>query len=73
VSREKLLTPEDVAAWMGVSPEWVQTMARNKEMPAVRLGRFWRFKESELEEWLQHRRTGPDHRCTATKGVNGAK
>lgn len=52
---EKLLTPDDLAEWLGVSAGWVRNHATRSEpkLPVVRLGKLMRFKASEIEEFLK--------------------
>lgn len=53
--REKLLTPGDVARWLGVSSAWVRDHATRKQprLPVVRLGKLIRFKADEIEGFLE--------------------
>lgn len=59
---EDLLTVEDVAALLKVPTSWVydHTRKRGKErIPGFRLGKYWRFRESAVMEWLeQQQRSG---------------
>lgn len=48
----RLLTAEAVAEATGLSRARVYELARNGEMPAVRLGRAVRFAESALLSWI---------------------
>jgi hypothetical protein len=58
--REQLLTPEQVAEWFNVSPDWVRDHCYRKEprLPVVPLGGgpgragLLRFHKRELEEFL---------------------
>ncbi|MGE5113603.1 MAG: helix-turn-helix domain-containing protein [Acidobacteriaceae bacterium] len=44
----------------GLHPKTVQRMARRGELPAYRIGRYWRFRASELNKWLlQSQRQNP--------------
>jgi excisionase family DNA binding protein len=55
-NREKLLTPHEVAAWLGVSVAWVTGHAakRNKPyLPTVRLGKLIRFREADIEQFIK--------------------
>ena len=53
---ERLLTTREVAAFLGVSPETVLRRWRAGELPGYRLAsNVLRFRDSELETWLQHR------------------
>jgi excisionase family DNA binding protein len=37
----------------GINIKALQRMARNKEIPAHKIGRYWFFRTSELDQWLQ--------------------
>ncbi len=54
--REELLTVHDIAKWFGRSERWVRDHAagrRRPYIPCIKMGsRDFRFKESEIEEWL---------------------
>jgi len=49
---DRLLTAEEVAAQLGVRPQWVWAQARAGRIPHVRLGRYRRFRESAIEAWV---------------------
>lgn len=53
--REKLLTPSEVAQWLGVSPAWVRDHATRKQphLPTVRLGKLMRFRAEEIDDFLK--------------------
>lgn len=61
---DRLMTPEEVADWMQVTVEWVHAMAREEQMPALKLGRYWRFERAEVYDWLLERSTTPRSRRT---------
>ena len=50
---EPLLDDVQVATLLKVHPKTVQKMARNGELPAIRVGRYWRFLASALNSWIQ--------------------
>jgi excisionase family DNA binding protein len=51
---EPLLNDVQVAALLGgLHPKTVQRMARRGQLPALRVGKYWRFRASELESWLR--------------------
>lgn len=55
---DQLLDPDDLAAVLRLHPSEVRRMARDREIPAIRLGRFWRFRRSSIEAWLAERERG---------------
>ena len=52
-NREPLLTTEVISKWLGVSTRTLCLWAECQEIPAFKVGRQWRFRESELARWLQ--------------------
>jgi len=52
--RRRLLTPNEVAEWLGVSAAWVRDHATRKKpkLPSVRLGKLMRFREDEVQEFI---------------------
>jgi excisionase family DNA binding protein len=56
---EPLLDDAQAAQFLGgIHPKTVQRMARRGEVPAYRIGRFWRYRASELNAWLRLKSTG---------------
>jgi excisionase family DNA binding protein len=56
LNREPLLTTAAVAKWLGISTRAVCLWAECKEIPAIKIGRQWRFRQDELSDWLQSSR-----------------
>lgn len=54
VPSEKLLTPQEVAQWVGVSISWVYDHTKRADpiLPHLRLGGTLRFRRSDIEAWL---------------------
>jgi excisionase family DNA binding protein len=64
---DRLLTARQVADLLGVSAETVLRWTRRGELPGFRLpGRALRFREDEVEAWLQERATTVERKCRAT-------
>lgn len=49
---KKLLKTREVAQILGKSPWWVRENIGNLGIPAIKIGRHWRFDEKDLESWL---------------------
>jgi excisionase family DNA binding protein len=59
--RRALLSVDEVAALLQVPVSWVydRTRARGlNRIPGFRLGKYWRFEESEILAWLEQQRAG---------------
>jgi excisionase family DNA binding protein len=49
---EPLLTSEKVGQILGIHPKVAERMAKRGELPALKVGRFWRYRGSALERWI---------------------
>lgn len=49
----KLLTAEQVAERLDMTPDWVWAQARKGTIPNVKLGRYRRFREEAIDQWLR--------------------
>ena len=47
------MTLEQTADYLHLHPVTVRNKARQGEIPAVKLGRQWRFVREQLEAWLR--------------------
>ena len=50
---DQILTVKEVAEYLKVNERTVYRMATDKKIPAFKVGGSWRFRESELEQWIQ--------------------
>lgn len=52
---DDILTIEEVAKYLRVSDRTVYDWAQKGEIPAGKIGTVWRFKKSEVENWVNER------------------
>ena len=52
---DDILTIEEVAKYLRVSERTVYDWAQKGEIPAGKIGTVWRFKKSEIENWVNER------------------
>ena len=45
---------EEAAAYLGVKPVTLRNWIRknNNDLPAHKVGKMWKFKRAELDEWI---------------------
>jgi excisionase family DNA binding protein len=50
---DRLLTAAEVAERLSVPEGWVRESTRSGAMPAVKLGRYWRYDLAKVEAWIE--------------------
>ena len=53
-SFERLLDLREAAAILGMHWKTLEGMARNRKVPALKVGKRWRFRLSSLNRWLEN-------------------
>lgn len=56
----EILTLEEVAAYLRLTPQTIYKWAQERRIPAVKLGKEWRFRKSILDRWLDQQMQGGD-------------
>lgn len=49
---ERLLTAQEVADYLGVTPDWVYAQSRRGSIPTVPLGRYRRYRLDAVKAWI---------------------
>lgn len=50
---EPWVSLEGISQHLGVSQDTIHRWIRNRNMPAHQIGRLWKFKVSEVDEWVR--------------------
>lgn len=50
---EPWVSLEDVAAYLGVNKDTIRNWIKKSDIPAHKVGRQWKFKLSEVDEWVK--------------------
>ena len=61
-----LITMADVALRLGTSERHVRRLVAERRIPIVKVGRFVRFEDHEIEHWIDDHRVAPSR--TASPG-----
>jgi excisionase family DNA binding protein len=49
---EPLLTADEAAEHLRIHVKTLQRLARERRVPCVRMGKYWRFRLSALDAWV---------------------
>ncbi len=52
-STEKWLSVEEISDHLGISKETVYRWLDRGKIPSNRIGKLWKFKASEVDEWVK--------------------
>ena len=47
------LSVEQIAVYLGVSKDTVYAWISKRSMPAYRIGRLWKFRTDEVDQWVR--------------------
>lgn len=53
MTAEPWVSADEITAHLGVAKDSVYRWIEKKGLPAHRMGRLWRFKVSEVDEWVR--------------------
>lgn len=54
LNMDKWINIDEAAEYLGVKPGTIRSWIRNnKGIPAHKIGKQWKFKASELDEWVK--------------------
>lgn len=51
--KDRWLPVGEMSEYLGVSSDTVYRWINTRSMPAHRMGRFWKFKKDEVDEWAK--------------------
>lgn len=67
----EILTLEEVAHYLRLRPQTIYKWAQERRIPAVKLGKEWRFRRSILDRWLDEQMLGEDSGFSHLRGPEG--
>ena len=50
---EKWSSLEEVADYLGVNKDTIRNWIKKQSIPAHKIGKLWKFKLSEVDEWVK--------------------
>ena len=55
IKNDNYISLDDAAEYLGIKPVTLRSWIRDSknEVPAHKIGRFWKFKRTEIDAWVQ--------------------
>ncbi len=51
---DRWLSVDEIAKYLGISKDTVYTWISKRNMPAHKVGRLWKFKTEEIDDWVRN-------------------
>lgn len=51
---DRWLSVDEIGSYLGVKRDTVYKWIKEKDMPAQRIGRLWKFKMDDVERWVKN-------------------
>ena len=65
--KDRWLSVDEICEYLGVSRDTIYKWIEEKGLPAYRLGRAWKLKAEEVDEWV---RKGSNYKTKLNPGTN---
>lgn len=56
--KDEILTAKEISKYLKIPLSSLHWLARQKEIPAFKVGRHWRFKKERIEKWMEKQEKG---------------
>jgi excisionase family DNA binding protein len=67
---EPLIGAEQAAGLLSIHPKTLKRLAAEGRIPAMKIGKLWRFRASALDTWMKSQIQCGRHPCPFEKGSN---
>jgi excisionase family DNA binding protein len=57
--KSEIMTAEETCRYLKITPRTLYRYLRDRQIPAFKLGKEWRFVRSDLEQWIRDRIRSP--------------
>ena len=64
----RVMNVDEVARYLRVVPDTIYRKARRGEIPAVKMGKVWRFPKETLDKWLNDSALGIVNPASISRG-----
>jgi excisionase family DNA binding protein len=52
---DRWLSVDEIAAYLGVKKDTIYAWRKERGLPTHKLGRLWKFRREEVDEWIRSR------------------
>ncbi len=59
---DEILTLKEVTKYLKLAENTAYKLAAGGKLPGFKVGGSWRFKQSDIESWIEQSKTGAKHK-----------
>jgi PTS system nitrogen regulatory IIA component len=63
------MSVKEMAEYLSVNVSTIYMWSQRGQIPAMKIGALWRYRRSEIDDWLNQRRTPAVEREAALRGT----
>ena len=67
---DRLMSIKELAEYLQLDLSTLYLWSQQGEIPALKVGRVWRYRRSEVDDWLNRRRNQPSAQQTVSSLVD---
>ena len=71
IMEDRWLSVDEIAAYLGIKRDTVYKWISEKQMPAHRMGRLWKFRKEEVDDWVKTGGAGDKEKGQIPDGRKG--
>ena len=57
MAEERLMSVHEMAEYLNMNISTIYMWSQKGQMPAMKMGKMWRYRRSDIEAWLNSRRS----------------
>ena len=58
---DRWLSVDEIATYLGIKRDTVYVWIERRNLPAHKVGRLWKFKKDEVDEWVRSDGANEEH------------
>ncbi len=52
---KEIMTIKDLAEYLQISIPYIRILLRDKDIPASKIGKVWRFNKGVIDKWMENK------------------
>ena len=71
MTEDRWLSLNEICEYLGIGRDTALNWIKNKGMPSCKIGKFWKFKKEDIDEWVRSGGSVSDSQPDTTQSEEG--